>query len=89
MSKPSTAKTYMTSRYAIYNAKGPADRELCIECQKPAWGWVYDHLADDEDQDAHGRWFSFDPDHYEPMCHSCAGRVSYSRCHDCIRRNKR
>ena len=63
--------TYLGAHLRLYRARGRADQLSCVDCEKPAQSWSYNHDAPDEKTDAAGRAYSGNPDHYSPKCYSC------------------
>lgn len=59
----------------VYRERGSASNYDCVCCGEPAQEWAYDHLDENEQRDADGKYagrpFSMDPMRYEPMCARC------------------
>lgn len=64
--------SYSSAHDRIEQDRGRASDLHCVDCDKPAREWSYDHLDADERIDpGTGASFSLDPEHYEPRCVRC------------------
>lgn len=50
---------------------GPASRQVCVSCGRPASDWAYDHRARKVQFSSTGLPFTTDLSHYQPMCRVC------------------
>ncbi len=65
--------TYRSAHSRVTRAKGRAADYPCVDCGRAAHHWSYDHQDDSQlwTDDAGGRHYSADPNHYEPRCARC------------------
>jgi hypothetical protein len=58
----------------IHKARGKASEYACVDCDKPARHWSYDHSDPNEKHDPEKGPYSPDIDRYEPRCVRCHKR---------------
>ena len=63
--------TYHRAHRLLEAERGPARRNTCIDCGKPAREWSYDHKDPNEVRTRTGARYSLDPKHYDPRCRRC------------------
>lgn len=62
--------SYLGLHVRIVSFRGPAKRLECVDCDKQAAHWSYDHTGIDERVE-NGTRFSTDIEQYSPRCVSC------------------
>lgn len=65
---------YVGAHYRVKFLHGSASDHPCVDCDRPAEDWSYDHTDLDELVDPRGRPYSPDPSHYHPRCRRCHKR---------------
>ena len=68
--------TYQAVHARLRKARGSASEYRCQHCPNPATQWAYNHKDPDEligtyDQTGRLTTYSFNPDHYLPLCKAC------------------
>lgn len=74
--KPMSA--YAVVHYLLRQHQGPASDRRCVECDRMARHWAYDHEDVFERLDVSTTpplIFSVNFDHYQPMCQPCHWRL--------------
>lgn len=66
---------YWGAHDRVYEDRGPASEQQCVDCDRRAEHWSYDH-ADPDELVSHsprsaGAPYSLDPMHYAPRCVPC------------------
>lgn len=78
--------TYFTIHKRLRRWFGPAKKQNCVECDKPALHWSYDHKEDDQnrryvqDGPMKGVAYSLDIARYQPRCGPCHKLFDIKRC---------
>lgn len=66
----------------LRKSRGHANRYACVDCDKQAQHWSYDHTDPDERIDPRRGPYSLDPDRYHPRCAKCHKRFDMARLKD-------
>lgn len=69
---------YTGAHDRVRQALGTASSHTCVECERPALHWAYDHSCPDEKTSEVGP-FSVDLDRYHPMCVPCHKKFDLAR----------
>lgn len=74
---------YSSAHDRVRNDRGAVQQHPCVDCQRPAQHWSYNH--DDPDEkiahglSANGIAYSLKPEHYSPRCVRCHKRFDVDR----------
>lgn len=71
--------SYIAIHFRLTRTRGAARKHKCVDCQREAASWSYNHRDPDEKLDNTGRPFSSDLSNYDPRCWSCHNSLDAKR----------